>query len=63
MSKESLLTALHALTVSVEALPQDVFEDGPGRRKVQEQIASIKAAVDTPIEAAFEIMFQVRSHE
>lgn len=50
---------LRELTTVVEALPDNILDDEPGRKKVQTQVASIKTIVDTPIEAVLEIFFQV----
>lgn len=50
---------LRELTTDVEALPDNILDDEPGRKKVQTQVASIKTVVNTPIEAVLEIFFQV----
>ncbi len=58
-TQESLLLLLSELTTRVEALPDNIFDDEPRRKKVQTQVAGIKAVVDTPIEAVLEIFLQV----
>ena len=58
-SKESLLILLRELTAGVEALPESIFDNEPGRKNVQRQIAKMKAAVDAPVEAVLEILLQV----
>ena len=61
-SRESLLLLLRDLTADVEALPENIFDDEPGRKNVQRQVASMKAAVETPVEVVLEILLQVCDH-
>ena len=58
-TKESLKALLADLVASVDALPADIFSDEPTRKRVQEQISGLRAAVDTPPETIFNICLQV----
>ena len=57
--KRLLLDKLQELTAAVEALPDDVFGDGPGRHKAQGLAKSVNAALEAPKESIFKILFQV----